>query len=427
MRVTRFAQRQRGVAIPLVCAGITALLGMGALALDIGHLALNKARMQAVVDSAALAAAKTLYDQGGSAGAATNATAAANTMIQTNRASFRELTTALSNGLTVSVEYSSTLSPFNPGSTPRNFVRVRAENFSIAATLGRVLGMTTMNMGARAVAGPQGTTSTTSGTACNILPVMMCSDPAGSAPLWGYSVGQLVGLKNGANSNPSAVGPGNYYLIRLGGNGGDVVRDNLAGAYEGCVSMSGNLETQTGNQSGPTKQGLNTRFNQYQGSMSAADFPPDVITSEPSPTLTLNCPNGSQTGACTIKQGSTTVTTTSQIGYSYASSYIPRLASASYDVTPFPAGIGRFKRREVAVPIANCNGAATGQSTLPIVGFACVFLIQKVQGTGQEANIIGEIISSCDSGGNSGGPTGTPSPSLSYKIVLYDDVGSVDS
>jgi Flp pilus assembly protein TadG len=423
----RGVTRQDGSAIVLVMVGLLALLAMGGLAFDIGHLTLNKARLQSVLDAAALGAAKTLYDQGGTEAAKADATAAATEIISTNAATYRELASALSGGLAVAVEYSNTLSPFVNGTMPVNFVRVRAENFNMLSTLARVVGIDSITTRSSAVAGPQGTTTTTSGTACNILPVMMCANNAAGAPMWGYQPGQLVGLKNGANSNPAAAGPGNYYLIRLGGSGANIVRDNLAGAYEGCATMGGSLETEPGNESGPTQQGINTRFNQYLGPMSPSEFPPDVVISEPNPSLKLDCPSGNQTGSCVVKQGNTVVTDTSQIGYSYADNYVPRLSNGPYDVTPYPDGAGRFKRREVAVPIADCSGASGGAQTLPVVGFACVFLIQKVQGTGQNANIIGEIITSCDSGGASGPPTGTPNPSLSYKIVLYNDVDSTDS
>jgi hypothetical protein len=96
-------------------------------------------------------------------------------------------------------------------------------------------------------------------------------------------------------------------------------------------------------------------------------------------------------------------------------------------VQPQPNGNGIFKRREVAVPVANCNGAATGQSSLPVLGFACVFLLQRVQGTGQNADIYGEVIAGCDSGGVPGPPGGVVNPSSPVRIVLYNDVGSADS
>ena len=66
MRGTR--RQQRGIVAVLVTVGLLALLAMVGLALETGHLVLNKSRLQSTVDAAALAAAKVL-DQTGSRGA----------------------------------------------------------------------------------------------------------------------------------------------------------------------------------------------------------------------------------------------------------------------------------------------------------------------------------------------------------------------
>jgi Flp pilus assembly protein TadG len=400
---------------------LVALLAMAGLAFDVGHLALNKARLQSVVDAAALSAAKRLYDLGSTPSATASATTVANDVLNTNASTIPELQRLIGNGLNITVEYSSSANPFAAGTNPPTFVRVRAQNFSMAASLARVVGVTSLNTSASAVAGPQGING---GTVCNVLPVMMCGNTASGGPLWGYTANQLVRLKRGSATS-GTVGPGNYYLIRLGGSGANVVRDNLAGAYEGCLTAGGSsdVETQPGNVAGPTRQGLNTRFNEYQGGMSRTEFPPDVITTEPNPALQA-CGSNDES---ICKQGSTQpVTTASQLNFGQAS-YAARLPNGNYDVAPAPNGDGVFKRREIAVPIANCSGAANGQSTLPVLGFACVFLLQRVQGTGQEADIYGEMISGCNVGGAPGAPGAAIGPSSPIRIVLYHNSASVDS
>jgi Flp pilus assembly protein TadG len=418
------ARRQRGAALILVMIGLLALLGMAGLALDIGHLTLNKARLQSVVDAAALAAAKTLYDGGSTAAATAAATNMANSVFALNAAAIPELSSAMGNGLNVTVQYSTTLNPFSAGTNPPNFVRVEAQNFTMAATLARAVGVVTLSTAASAVAGPQGINTGNGSTVCNVVPMMMCGSPAAGAPMWGYTPNQLIKLKRGSASS-STVGPGNYYLIRLGGDGANIVRENLAGAFEGCITMGGSaeVETQPGNVAGPTRQGLNTRFNEYQGGMNRSEYPPDVITTEPNPTLEACGPNNDS--ICT--QGSAQpITSAGQISFNHAG-YSTRLPNGTYDVQPAPTGDGVFRRREVAVPIANCSGTANGQSNLPVLGFACVFLLQRVQGTGQNADIYGQIIGTCNSGGSPGPPGGGVSPSSPVRIVLYDDPGSADS
>ena len=103
----------------LVVVGLLALIAMAGLALDTSHVLLNKSRLQSALDAAALAAAKAL-DQ--SASTAT-ATTAAGSVFALNLAQYPELRNQVNGGLTLVTEYSSTLNPFSPGTTPAKFVR----------------------------------------------------------------------------------------------------------------------------------------------------------------------------------------------------------------------------------------------------------------------------------------------------------------
>ena len=88
-------------------------------------------------------------------------------------------------------------------------------------------------------------------------------------------------LKIGSNHS-GPIGPGNFQLFELGGSGANIVRQNLAGAYEECIDPGSTITTKPGNNVGPTAQGLNTRFGQYQGGgMNAATSRPDIVTTEP--------------------------------------------------------------------------------------------------------------------------------------------------
>ena len=61
----KILNKQRGNILVMFTIGLFALIAMAALALDGGHLLLNKSRLQNIADAAALHAAKTL-DEGGS-------------------------------------------------------------------------------------------------------------------------------------------------------------------------------------------------------------------------------------------------------------------------------------------------------------------------------------------------------------------------
>jgi len=390
----------------LVLVGLLALIAMAGLALDTAHVLLNKSRLQSALDAAALAGAKSL-DQSASTATATQS---AGSVFNANLVKYPELQTAVSGGMSLVVEYSSTLIPFSPGTAPAKFVRASITGFKTQMSLISALGISSINMTGNAVAGPSPPIT----SACNIVPVFMCADPT-KPPLFGYSTDQVVGL-NQVTGSTSAIGPGNFGLLSLGGNGASIVRNNLAGSYSSCVSTGPNVPTEPGVAAGPVSQGINTRFNDYKGGLSPTDYPPDVInTSAHQTSLTTD-------GSGNIKQGGTIVTTASQLTFNYAN-YTALLKSQSYDTQPAPNGKAAFGRRILAVPLGDCTGAANGKNTVTVSGFACVFLLQQLP-SGSNDTIYGQIISSCESGGKPGAGGGTTGPHI---IELYKSAGSPDS
>jgi hypothetical protein len=399
-------RRERGATLVLVLVGMLALIAMAGLALDTAHVLLNKSRLQSALDAAALAGAKSL-DQ--SASTAT-ATLAASSVFTLNLAQYPELRNAVGGGVTLVTAFSSTLNPFSPGTTPAKFVRTAIAGFTTQMSLISVLGIPSINVAGNAVAGP----SPPIVSACNVVPVFMCGNPT-QPPLYGYQVDQVVGL-NQVTGSTSAIGPGNYGLLSLGGNGGSIVRNNLAGSYSSCVSTGPNVPTEPGVAAGPVSQGINTRFNIYGAGLDSATYPPDVINSAAhQTTLTTD-------GSGNILQGSTVVTTASQLSFNYAN-YSALLQSKSYDTQPVPNGTAAFGRRVLAVPLGDCTGAANGKNTVTVNGFACLFLLQQLP-NGSNDEIYGQILSSCDSGGKPGTGGGTTGPHI---IELYKSAGSPDS
>src|SRR5712692_2458095 len=173
---------------------------MAGLALDTAHVLLNKSRLQGALDAAALAAAKVL-DQSAST---SKATAAAGSVFTLNLTQYPELRNAVNGGLALTTEYSSTLNPFSPGTAPAKYVRTSITGFKTQMSLVSVLGIPSINVAGNAVAGP----SPPIVTACNIVPVFMCANPA-APPRYGYQLNQAVGL-NRVTGSASAMVPGNY-------------------------------------------------------------------------------------------------------------------------------------------------------------------------------------------------------------------------
>ena len=189
--MARTPRQQRGIVAVLVAIGLLALLAMAGLAIDTGHLVLNKSRLQSTVDAAALAAAKVL-DQTGSQ---TQATAAADSVFDLNAAELSGVVSSPS----ITVQYSNTLNPFAAGSTPANYVRVRADNFSMWTSFTRVVGFDELSTAASAVAGPSAPIGP--GEACDLVPMMVCADmAAGEANDWGYTGNNVTLLKIASNA-----------------------------------------------------------------------------------------------------------------------------------------------------------------------------------------------------------------------------------
>ncbi|HEY5666332.1 MAG TPA: pilus assembly protein, partial [Gammaproteobacteria bacterium] len=268
---------------------------------------------------------------------------------------------------------------------------------------------------ASAVAGP----SPTLGEVCNVLPVMVCGDPVAGPPFWGYTSGDLDVLKSSSQGGSHEVGTGNFQLIRLGGTGGSVIRDNMAGSYDACASIGDVIETEPGNTVGPVVQGLNTRFGRYQGPMNGmqSTYPPDVVTRQPIPPLTYD-PDTDQ-----ILQGGQPVNEPSAI-YSH-SSYENSVDGSNFDYQPAPNGIGAFDRRVTAIPIGDCSVTTNGQGQVPLLGFGCYYMLQEAEMQGSESYVFGQFLEKCNAAGTPGPlPSSFPGP---YVIQLYRDYGSTDS
>jgi len=404
--------RQRGAILVIFTVGMLAIIVMAGLALDMSHAMLNKSRLQNTVDAAALTAAKTL----GQTASTNDARAAALALFadNANTAGNGEMAADINPGEVV-VEFSATLEPFSVGSSPAQFVRVRVENFTLGSWLIQLIGFDEKIVRASAVSGP----SPVLGQACDIVPLIVCGDPDAGGPLWGYEPDDISVLKGSSKSGSQAgpIGPGNFQLARLGGSGAAVVRDNLAGGFEGCAVVGDNIPTEPGNAVGPVAQGLNTRLNKYTGPVSRTTYPPDVVVEGQTGT---GLSYDAQTKV--VKLNGRVVNDANDLAFNY-DDYKSRVAAGNYDVSPSMGGA--FNRRNLSVVIADCEGKKTGQTDLPILGLGCYFMLQEVKQSGTEAEVYGQFIEDCEASGNVGpNPVETEGPT---KIQLYKDADSGDS
>lgn len=387
-------RHQRGIVLVLIVVAMTSVLGMAGLALDFGLAFLTKSRIQNALDAAALSGAKVLKATGSTAQAQADAQAAFNYYLaQLNRT-----------GLQPIIEFSSTVAPsFQPGTTPSNFIRVRMPaGYTIPTYLTRVFANVgnTLTLSGSAVAGPIRVDDPTE--FCNLTPIMVsakreadgkvdtdCSDAAKYC--YGYTIGQKIDLKL-----TDEAGPGNFNLLRLGGNGNDVVRENLAGAYNECQTLKPDVPTQPGVGSGPFKQGLNTRFDEPGANLNPTLYPPDINVRKTYPTY--------QAYKDAVAAGTVT----------------------------HPAPLGVAGRRMIRVVFSDVtDGGFNGATKVPITGFGCFFLLAPADGSGNGKNdpvkISAEFTRDCPipEGVRSNQPLNDASEF--FKIVLYKDPDSRES
>lgn len=392
------------------------MLVMVGLALDSSHAFVNKTRLQNTVDAAALAAAK-IYDETADT---LLSTAAANSVfgINTDGNGNFEVDAAYDGGdISVVVQYSQTLNPFTPsGIGP--YVRVIATGFNMLTSFSSVVGINDIDVAASAVAGP----SPTIDSACNIAPLVACANDI-TQDYFGFEQDRLMVLKPSPGDH-NDVGPGNYKLLRLNCPGGACVREAMAGSYDACATTGETVDTEPGVTAGPTEQGFNTRFGDYSGPVSYVDYPPDVVTREVTPNLDTYLDPATGDDIITWGPGGVVVETSADIpGFDYAD-YVSRTTGGMHDFPPGGTPGGVEWRRVLALPVADCSGDETGQSTLNVEGFACFFMLQRIPG-GPEKNIYGQFVDGCLAGGAAGpNPGSGPGP---YLIQLYKDPDSGDS
>ena len=423
---TSTPRRQEGSVSVLMVFALAVIGMMAALALDGGHMMLNKTRLQNAVDAAALSGAKTLSQvEGGTNIDTVTKAAALNTLVQNaNATGNNELATAIGGNPDAFAEVelaASVYGPFSfPGPSDAKYVRVSVSNYNLTGffwNFAQVFGAGGLGgkaVAAIATAGPSPTSP------CDLSPLMVCGDPTQYDPdagmFWGFQFGDLKVLKTAAG-NSSPIGPGNFQLLDFG-SGGSTVREDLAGGGNVCRSVGDNVQTAPGNKVGPTSQGLNTRFGMYNGPVSASDYPPDLVTTSSNPAITyddsVSPPQAKYQGqVVTSSNGNLTAGSNAIFDYNdWRASTAACVAGGSGCQSN-----GVFERRMMKIVVGNCTGKQGGSTSIPVLGFGCYYVVQPMDGGGKDAQIFGQFVKECE-GDNVAGPS--PSTDSGPQIIqLY--------
>lgn len=432
---TSTPRRQEGSVSVLMVIALAAMAMMAALALDGGHMLMNKTRLQNAVDAAALSGAKTLSQvAGGINSASTTRTAALNTLTQNAIAmGNNELATAVGGNANFAVVElaSSVYGPFSyPGTADAKYVRVSVPSYNLTGFFWNFAqaigpgGLGTKAVAAIATAGPSPTSP------CDLAPLMVCGDQSKNNPaagmFWGFQFGDLQVLKTGAGKSTDAIGPGNYQLLKIG-----KIFEEMAGGHKACSNVGGDVLTDPGNNVGPASQGLNTRFGIYKGSISASDYPPDLVTTSSTPEMTyddsVKPPARYKGQPVTSSNGNLTAGGNAMLDYNdWRASVAACVAGSGSDCK----GNGVFERRMLKVVVGDCTGKQNGSTSIPVLGFGCYFVVQPMDKGGTNSQIFGQFVKACE-GDNVAGPSPStdsgPQIIQLYKTYLGIDTPSTDS
>jgi hypothetical protein len=442
MMKTNYSKNQRGVVTVLVVMALPVLLLIMGLALDFGHVFVNKTRLQNALDATALSAAIVI-----------NADVSKDITAQNNASdegikTFEQFKKSMGNDelnevilLRTDFKYFATLPTLPPLPPPLNatdkfaFVKVTSTKNVIPWLIGivdliRGLPNKPIAVPATATAGPVG-------NICSLTPFVMCADmPADSTNLipsdidcdndtikidtvsghavlgtdgindcYGYNIGSIRSLElsckekfiNGVSDlcPVNSLESGNYNLLNLDGmKGGKDIKCTLSlGLAPGCSKDPGYrnicalgeiVDTKPGYTWGDVKQGIDYRFE------SDTQITPYPLTEK-------------------IKGVDTPII--------YASSPYTQYKTDN---------IVENSNRVMTTVLGDCRGLQKGSSNVPVVGAACVFLTEKAIQDGSSKKIMSEFTgASCLQGG-----TWNPeNPVLNgpYKIVLFKSSESGDS
>ena len=404
-------KKQQGATMMLTLVFMIGMLGIIGLAIDTGHILVNKTRLQNALDAAALSAAITL--NGASNNSITesrNAGIATFNLFKNSQGNSELAGVTLTDG---DFSFSDKVSEFLPGNGIGPFVRVSSNalvvnNFFIQV----ITGDPSENVGAISTAGPMGQN-------CNLVPLVICADvdPVtglmdkdcsdndgdGFRECYGYNMGEESELHtkfcapNDDACQDTALESGNFTLLRWEGDAGkNDIRNSLSGAVNSC-SVGVQLETDPGNAVGPVGQGINDRFDH--------DTVTDIYDNVTNPSATTPA----------------------------YSDYLAAQATAL-------GGAGLIKNnRVVAAPVGDCNGIQQGNTTFDFatdgsgnMAAMCVLIRRPVRNTGADNDpdylknsIYIEMMELCPALGN----TDPNNPVIygPFKIVLFKSENSKDS
>lgn len=360
-------KRERGSILATSAIGMLSILLAVGLGVDISRFYLAKNELQNAADAAALAAVSALNTSSLGITKATDRAIASMNKYDFNNTGVSFPRSNVQFAVNLDGPY---MSEAAAASSPANirFVKVTTPESAIGVSFAiSVLG-TSKNLSASATAG----LSVPLNEFCNFLPVSVIDYGTPIMP------GNTYTFRAGSGTS---VSPGNYQILAVAGEGGKDVRIGLSAGVDKCAAPGETyaIDTKPGVTAGAVRQGLNTRFDDYQTSqVNPDDMPPDTNIKE-------------------------------DITYDQYKSGSP---------TKAPTHPGVDGRRVVVIPIVLQSEYDGGRNTVRFNRFGTFFLQTKV-GSGSGGELVAEYIDDIVLGQGGFNPNGAPVNGLMAVPVLY--------
>jgi Flp pilus assembly protein TadG len=268
---------ERGSVLVVSAVGMLGFLLATGLCVDISHFYLVKTELQNAADAAALAGASALDSSSKGITTATDRAVQAMNSYEFNKTGvaipranvrFAKNLTDFDNGKDVSEASASAQGMANK----IRFVRVQVPPAPVKVFFASMMLGGTRNVSADAVAGM----SVPINKVCEWIPLSVVDDDVDT-----IKPGNLYIIRAGPGGNGNRPSPGNYQALSFGGHGSNILRDNLASGVHQCITAGDTVETEPGVNAGPVRQGINTRFDDYNGgNLDPATEPPDTNVAE---------------------------------------------------------------------------------------------------------------------------------------------------
>jgi Flp pilus assembly protein TadG len=363
--VTR--KRERGSILATSAIGMLSILLAVGLGVDISRFYLAKTELQNAADAAALAAVSALNTSPLGVTKATDRAVAAMNNYDFNKTGVTFPRSNVLFAVNLDGPYMSEGAAQAQAANIR-FVQVTTPNSNVGVSFAAPVLGNTKALTATATAG----FSVPLNMFCNFLPVSVIDYGTPISP------GNLYTFR--ADTGGS-VTPGNYQILAVAGSGGKDVRVGLAAGVDKCAAPGEvyQVDTKPGLTAGAVRQGLNTRFDDYQTSqVNPDDMPPDTNIKE-------------------------------QITYDQYKNGSPFQA---------PRNPGIDGRRVVVIPIVKQDQYDQGRGTVMFDRFGTFFLQNKV-GNGNGGELVAEYIDDIVLGQGGFNPNGAPVNGLMAVPVLY--------